>query len=41
MVSNEKYQLHSGILADIAPTMLELLKIEKPAVMTGSSLIEK
>ena len=41
MVSNEKHQLHSGILADIAPTMLELLKIEKPAVMTGSSLIEK
>lgn len=41
LVSKEKYQLHSGILADIAPTMLELLHIAKPAVMTGSSLIEK
>ena len=41
LVSNEEHKLHSGVLADIAPTMLELLKIEKPAVMTGSSLIEK
>lgn len=30
-----------GILADIAPTMLELLGMEKPAEMTGKSLIEK
>jgi 2,3-bisphosphoglycerate-independent phosphoglycerate mutase len=28
-----------GILADIAPTILKLLKIEKPAEMTGKSLI--
>ena len=41
LVSNEEHKLHSGVLADIAPTMLELLDIEKPAVMTGSSLIEK
>ena len=41
LVSKEEQKLHNGILADIAPTMLELLKIEKPAVMTGSSLIEK
>ena len=41
LVSNEERKLHSGVLADIAPTMLELLNIEKPAVMTGSSLIEK
>ena len=41
LVSKEEYKLHNGILADIAPTLLELLKIEKPAVMTGSSLIEK
>ena len=41
LVSKEEHKLHNGILADIAPTMLELLKIEKPAVMTGSSLIEK
>ena len=41
LVSNEEHKLHSGVLADIAPTMLELLNIEKPAVMSGSSLIEK
>ena len=29
----------SGILADIAPTVLELLKIEKPEQMTGNSLV--
>ena len=28
-----------GVLADVAPTVLELLGIEKPAEMTGSSLI--
>jgi 2,3-bisphosphoglycerate-independent phosphoglycerate mutase len=28
-----------GILADVAPTMLELLGIPKPAAMTGRSLI--
>ena len=30
-----------GSLCDIAPTMLELLDIEKPSEMTGESLIEK
>ncbi len=30
-----------GILADVAPTMLEYLKIPKPDEMTGESLIEK
>jgi 2,3-bisphosphoglycerate-independent phosphoglycerate mutase len=30
---------NDGILADIAPTMLELLSIEKPKEMTGRSLI--
>jgi 2,3-bisphosphoglycerate-independent phosphoglycerate mutase len=29
-----------GVLADVAPTVLELLGIEKPAAMTGHSLIE-
>ena len=28
-----------GLLADIAPTVLELMEIEKPAEMTGSSLL--
>ena len=29
-----------GVLADVAPTMLELLGIAQPAAMTGTSLIE-
>jgi 2,3-bisphosphoglycerate-independent phosphoglycerate mutase len=31
----------SGILADIAPTILELLDIESPTEMTGNSLIKR
>ena len=30
-----------GILADLAPTMLDMMGLEKPAEMTGSSLIVK
>ena len=30
---------HDGILADVAPTMLQLLGIEQPQTMTGRSLI--
>jgi 2,3-bisphosphoglycerate-independent phosphoglycerate mutase len=32
-------RVRNGILADIAPTLLEILGIEKPAEMTGESLI--
>jgi 2,3-bisphosphoglycerate-independent phosphoglycerate mutase len=31
--------LKNGILADVAPTLLELLGINKPDPMTGTSLI--
>ena len=31
--------LRDGILADLAPTILDLLGLEKPAEMTGSTLI--
>jgi 2,3-bisphosphoglycerate-independent phosphoglycerate mutase len=31
----------SGVLADVAPTVLDVLGIEQPATMTGSSLIER
>ena len=31
--------LRDGILADVAPTVLELLGIEQPPEMTGRSLI--
>ncbi|HHW12790.1 MAG TPA: 2,3-bisphosphoglycerate-independent phosphoglycerate mutase [Firmicutes bacterium] len=36
----EKCRLKNGILADIAPTLLELMGLPKPAEMTGHSLIE-
>ena len=39
-ISEEKRTLHQGILADIAPTLLELLHIKKPAAMTGASLLD-
>ena len=39
VVSNEKYTVQNGGLADIAPTMLKLLGIAQPSDMTGHSLI--
>jgi 2,3-bisphosphoglycerate-independent phosphoglycerate mutase len=33
-------ELHDGVLADVAPTVLELLGISQPAAMTGRSLLE-
>jgi 2,3-bisphosphoglycerate-independent phosphoglycerate mutase len=30
-----------GVLADVAPTLLQLLGIEQPEAMTGRSLIEE
>jgi 2,3-bisphosphoglycerate-independent phosphoglycerate mutase len=32
---------NEGLLADVAPTVLDLLGIEKPTEMTGRSLISK
>ena len=37
----EGARLHDGILADLAPSLLDLLGIGKPSEMTGSSLIER
>ena len=34
------YSLRSGVLADIAPTILDLAGIEQPVEMTGKTLIE-
>jgi 2,3-bisphosphoglycerate-independent phosphoglycerate mutase len=39
VVDNKKFDLKEGILADVAPTMLELMGLEKPKEMTGKSLI--
>jgi 2,3-bisphosphoglycerate-independent phosphoglycerate mutase len=35
------FRLKDGILADIAPTLLELLGLKKPKEMTGNSLLEE
>jgi len=40
LISDKNLTLREGRLADIAPTILELMKIEKPKEMTGESLIE-
>ena len=37
--NKKNIKLRNGILADIAPTMLDILKIKKPKEMTGKSLI--
>jgi 2,3-bisphosphoglycerate-independent phosphoglycerate mutase len=39
VVANKPVHLRDGILADVAPTVLELMDVKKPAEMTGSSLI--
>ena len=42
MTEKENQKLKSdGKLADLAPTMLDLMNIEKPSEMTGESLLEK
>ena len=40
-VGDDKVELHDGKLADLAPTLLELMKIEQPKEMTGKSLLVK
>jgi 2,3-bisphosphoglycerate-independent phosphoglycerate mutase len=39
MVDKDKINIHNGVLGDLAPTILELMGIQKPAVMTGKSLL--
>ncbi len=39
IVDKKQIKIHDGVLGDIAPTILELMQIEKPAVMTGKSLL--
>ena len=41
LVDRNKRNVKNGILSDIAPTVLEILGIEKPLEMTGKSLIKK
>jgi 2,3-bisphosphoglycerate-independent phosphoglycerate mutase len=35
----DAFTCEDGILADVAPTLLHLLGVEKPAEMTGHSLL--
>ena len=39
LVDNDKTHIHSGVLGDIAPTILDLMGIAKPEVMTQHSLL--
>ena len=41
VITDKNIQIREGILSDLAPTILELLEIEKPAEMTSSSIIVK
>ena len=41
VTKDENLKVKSGKLADLAPTILELLGIEKPKEMTGESILEK
>lgn len=41
VVSRRVKNVRDGVLADVAPTVLDLMGLEKPAEMTGQSLVEK
>jgi 2,3-bisphosphoglycerate-independent phosphoglycerate mutase len=41
VITDKNIKIRDGILSDLAPTMLELLGIEKPADMTSESIIVK
>jgi 2,3-bisphosphoglycerate-independent phosphoglycerate mutase len=39
VISPDVNQVKDGILADVAPTVLDLMQIEKPELMSGLSLV--
>lgn len=39
LVSDEYTSIKNGILADVAPTILKIMGMDKPAVMAGNSLV--
>ena len=41
LVGKDDVKLKEGKLADLAPTMIDIMGLEKPQEMTGESLIEK
>lgn len=40
LVSNRYKKINNGILADISPTLIQMLGLEQPEEMTGKSIIE-
>ncbi|MBX4211107.1 alkaline phosphatase family protein, partial [Candidatus Parcubacteria bacterium] len=40
ILTDENLKIHTGSLADIAPTILQIMGISKPKTMTGKSLLE-
>ncbi len=40
MIGEGNVELREGILADLAPTLLEMMNLEKPEEMEGESLIK-
>ena len=41
IITDNNYKLKDGKLGDLAPTILEIMGIDIPKEMTGSSLIER
>ena len=41
VLDDRPWKLRDGVLADVAPTLLDLMGIEKPPEMTGSSLLSR
>ncbi|WP_462376455.1 alkaline phosphatase family protein, partial [Rikenella microfusus] len=39
VVSDTIKEVHNGVLADLAPTVLKIMGIEQPAEMTGHALV--
>ena len=39
LVDNDKIKIQSGVLGDVAPTILDLMGIAQPEVMTQHSLL--
>ncbi|RMG77373.1 MAG: 2,3-bisphosphoglycerate-independent phosphoglycerate mutase [Bacteroidetes bacterium] len=39
VIDNNVKKIKNGILADVAPTLIEIMQLEKPREMTGNSLI--
>jgi 2,3-bisphosphoglycerate-independent phosphoglycerate mutase len=39
LVSDDYTEIHDGILADVAPTILKIMGMKQPVAMTGKSLV--